>query len=235
MAGGLFVTGTDTGVGKTIVACALLRVLADRGLRVAGFKPVAAGAERTRAGLRNEDALHLIESSNVGLPYESTNPVVLEPPIAPHIAADRAGVTIDVDALAEHHRRMASAADVIVTEGAGGWLVPTGPESTLADLAVAIGDPVVLVVGMRLGCINHALLTAAAVRAWGLELAGWIDNRIDPAMPVQEENLATLEARLEAPRIGSVPWLGEAAPDPMIGLACEGIDAERVLSIVATG
>lgn len=235
MAGGLFVTGTDTGVGKTIVACALLRVLADQGLRVAGFKPVAAGAERTRAGLRNEDALHLSESSNIDLPYEAINPVVLEPAIAPHIAAERAGVSIDVDSLAKHHGRIAAAADIVVTEGAGGWLVPTGPGKTLADLAFAIGDPVVLVVGMRLGCINHALLTAAAVRTCGLKLAGWIDNRIDPAMPVLEENLATLQARLNAPRIGSVPWLGETAPDRLIGLASEGIDAERVLSIAATG
>jgi dethiobiotin synthetase len=235
MATGLFVTGTDTGVGKTVVACALLRVLAGEGLRAVGFKPVAAGAVATDDGLRNEDALCLAEASNVERPYEEINPVVLESAIAPHIAAAAAGISIDVSGLAEARHRLAGHADVVITEGAGGWLVPTGPDATLADLAAAIGDPVVMVVGMRLGCLNHALLTAAAIRAHGLRLSGWIDNRIDRTMPALEENLATLDERLEAPRIGSIPWLGGSAADGPIRHGVTGIDRKRLLSIVATG
>ena len=235
MAAGLFVTGTDTGVGKTVVACALLRVLAGDGLRAVGFKPVAAGAGRTPDGLRNEDALLLGAASGVDRPYEEINPVVLEPAIAPHIAAADAGIAIDIAGLAAAHDRLSEHADVIITEGAGGWLVPTGPEATLADLAAAIGDPVVMVVGMRLGCINHALLTAAAIHAHGLRLAGWVDNRIDPDMPVLRENLATLDDRLDAPRIGSVSWLAGQTPDRLIQHAATGIDRDRLLSIVATG
>ena len=235
MATGLFVTGTDTGVGKTIVACALLRVLAREGLRAIGFKPVAAGAEQTPGGLRNEDALRLAEASSVERPYEEINPIVLQPAIAPPIAAATAGITIDVPGLAEAHDRLAPHSDVIITEGAGGWLVPTGPDETLADLALAIGDPVVMVVGMRLGCINHALLTAAAIRAHGLQLGGWIDNRIDPSMPVVEENLATLDERLGVPRLGSIPWIDGTAAEGQIGHAATGIDRKRLLSMVASG
>lgn len=234
MAAGLFVTGTDTGVGKTVIACGLLRVLAEEGLRAIGFKPVAAGADRTPEGLRNEDALLLARASSVHRPYDEINPVVLEPAIAPHIAAASVGVSIDVAALAAGHGRLAGHADVIVTEGAGGWLVPTGPDATLADLAVRLGHPVVLVVGMRLGCINHALLSAAAIRASGLRLAGWVDNLIDPGMPALEENLATLEARLGAPRIGTVTWLPEVAPDRLIQHAATGIDRKRLLRIVTS-
>ena len=234
MATGLFVNGTDTGVGKTVVACALLRVLAREGLRVVGFKPVAAGAETTGQGLRNDDALRLAAASSVEASYEEVNPIALEPAIAPHIAAEHSGVSIDGSRLTAAHGQLASRADVVVTEGAGGWLVPTGPDASLADLAAAIGDPVVMVVGMRLGCINHALLTAASIRAHGLPLAGWVDNRIDPDMPVLQENLATLDARLDAPRIGSVSWLAGLAPDRLIQHAATGIDRDRLLSIVTT-
>ncbi len=234
MAAGLFVTGTDTGVGKTIVSCALLRLFAREGLRAAGFKPVAAGAQRTPEGLRNEDAVRLREAASVDLTYEQVNPVTLEPAIAPHIAAGRAGLAIDIASLARDHERLREISDLVVTEGAGGWLVPTGEDATLADLAVAVGDPVVLVVGMRLGCINHALLSAEAIRARGLPLAGWIDNRIDPSMPVQEDNVTALEARLGAPRLGSVPWLGETPFRRAIGLASEAMDRNRVLATITT-
>ncbi len=234
MAAGLFVTGTDTGVGKTIVCCALLRLFAREGLRAAGFKPVAAGAQRTPEGLRNEDAVRLREAASVDLTYEQVNPVTLEPAIAPHIAAGRAGLAIDIASLARDHERLREISDLVVTEGAGGWLVPTGEDATLADLAVAVGDPVVLVVGMRLGCINHALLSAEAIRARGLPLAGWIDNRIDPSMPVQEDNVTALEARLGAPHLGSVPWLGETPFRRAIGLASEAMDRNRVLATITT-
>jgi dethiobiotin synthetase len=234
MASGLFVTGTDTGVGKTIVSCALLRLFAREGLRAVGFKPVAAGAAATPDGLRNEDAVRLREASGIDVPYERVNPVTLGPAIAPHIAAGRVGLAIDIASLASDHERLCEMGDLVVTEGAGGWLVPTGGDATLADLAVAIGHPVVLVVGMRLGCINHALLSAEAIRARGLPLAGWIDNRIDPSMSVQEDNVTALETRLGAPRLGSVPWLGETPFSRAIGLASEAMDRNLVLAAITS-
>lgn len=211
---GVFVAGTDTGVGKTLVAAALLHQAAASGLRCAGVKPVAAGCERQGGRWVNEDALLLQAAATLPLDYAEVNPVALVPAIAPHIAAAQAGIALDAAALAAAVEQVrARNADLLVVEGAGGWLVPLSARETMADLAARLGLPVVLVVGLRLGCLNHALLTARAIAAAGLPLAGWVGNTLDPRMPVREENLATLRALLPAPCLGVIPDLGAAA-DP---------------------
>jgi dethiobiotin synthetase len=215
-----FISGTDTDVGKTLVACGLLRAAALRGLRTLAIKPVAAGAELTENGLRNEDALMLMAAMTEVLPYQQVNPVLLEPAIAPHIAAEQVGKRITVSQLAGICRGvMMQPADFILIEGAGGWRVPLNRHELLSDLASELQAPVILVVGMKLGCINHALLTAEAIRADGLRLAGWVANQIDPDMACVEENLATLNAMLDAPCIGIVPYLAqnERAADTVAG------------------
>lgn len=207
MAKGYFVTGTDTGVGKTLISAALLQRLGQQGVRCAGYKPVASGADQTAEGLRNEDGLSLQAASSVALPYELINPYVLAPAIAPHIAAEQVGMALSVAGLVHGYQQLAKQVDTVVVEGAGGWLVPLNAEETLADLALALQLPVILVVGVRLGCINHALLTAQAIRASGLPLAGWVANRVSTD-PMGEENIATIQARLpDVPLLGVVPWL----------------------------
>lgn len=211
---GYFVTGTDTGVGKTRVAVALIHALRARGLRVAGMKPVAAGAA---PGALNEDVVALRTASNVEAPLEDVNPYAFDAPIAPHIAAAAAGVRIDIERIAAACARLAARADAVVVEGAGGWRVPLDAETDMADLAVRLGLPVVLVVGLRLGCLNHARLTAEAVRARGLPWAGWIGNRLEAAMPHEVENVAALRARLPGPCLGIQPFMPDLraadAPD----------------------
>ncbi len=208
----LFVTGTDTGVGKTLVSAALLYALARRHARVVGMKPVAAGLVQRGDAWVSEDALALRAASTVRVPAELDNPVALPEPLSPHLAAARAGRRIGVPELLAAQRALLGCADVVLVEGAGGWRVPINERETLADLAVAMAAPVVLVVGLRLGCLNHALLTAEAIRADGLTLAGWVANSIDPAMHCRDDNIDTLRARLAAPLLGVVPW--SAAPDP---------------------
>jgi dethiobiotin synthetase len=203
---GCFVTGTDTGVGKTLVSAALLHTLARHHRRVVGMKPVAAGLIDHQGQRVSEDVLALREASSVAVPATLDNPVALPDAMAPHIAARRAGHSVSVEALLAAHRALRDLADVVVVEGAGGWRVPVNDHETLADLAKAIGAPVVLVVGLRLGCLNHALLTAEAIRADGLELAGWVANAVDPDMPCRDENIDALRQRLPAPWLGSVPW-----------------------------
>lgn len=207
----LFVTGTDTGVGKTLVSCALLHALRKHHARVVGMKPVAAGAIPTATGWASEDALALRAASSLRVPAELDNPVLLPDPLSPHLAAQRNGSMIDIQHLVHCHTQLAQQADAVVVEGAGGFLVPLTPSATGADLAQALAVPVVLVVGLRLGCLNHALLTAEAIRARGLHLAGWVANRIDPAMACQEENIDFLRERLAAPLLGDVPH--QALPD----------------------
>lgn len=208
MARGLFVTGTDTGVGKTVVACALIRGFVAQGLRVAGMKPVAAGdIVDTPDGRMNDDVARLRAACNVDAPLEEINPYCFDAPIAPHIAAAGEGRSIDLDVIMQRYTALAARADVVVVEGAGGFLVPLNEREDFSDLARRLDLPVVLVVGMRLGCLNHALLTQEAIRARGLSIAGWVANRIDPGMAAAPENDATLVQRIGAPLIGSLEWL----------------------------
>jgi len=196
---GVFVTGTDTAVGKTRVACALLRAYADSGQRVLGMKPVAAGAERWPAGFRNEDVEMLRAASSVSVPRELTNPYCFEPAIAPHLAASEAGVEIELTRIVDAYAHMCRLADRIVVEGAGGFLVPIGSGLSMADLARALGLPIVLVVGMRLGCLNHAMLTCESIERHGLRLAGWVANCVDPKMQRLDDNVFALCERITAP------------------------------------
>lgn len=209
---GVFVAGTDTGVGKTLAASALLHAWRRRHARVVGMKPVAAGALRIGDRWTCEDAEALRAASSIEVPPELDNPVLLPEPMSPHLAAARAGLGVDIDHIVRCYRELAGRADAVVVEGAGGFLVPLDEHRTGADLARALALPVVLVVGLRLGCLNHALLTAEAIRARGLALAGWICNRIDPAMREPEGNIAYLRARLVAPLLADIGF--GAAPDP---------------------
>ncbi len=205
-----FVTGTDTGVGKTLVTAALLRRLRESGLAVAGMKPVAAGAIDGPAGRANADALLLQAESSLRHPYAIVNPWLFEPAIAPHIAAAEAGITIDTDRIVAAHATLAASADVVLAEGAGGFLVPLDARRSFADLPRLLGMEVLLVIGLRLGCLNHALLTTAAIAARGLPLAGWVGNSVDPGFARRDENIGTLMDAIDAPCLGIVPWL--AAP-----------------------
>ena len=212
-----FVTGTDTEIGKTTMAAGLLHAARLRGLSTAAVKPVAAGCVLTDQGLRNDDALTLLAECNPELEYGQVNPVALEPAIAPHIAAREAGLEVTVADLADACRQVFSLRrDITVVEGAGGWRVPLNSTQTLADLARELQLPVIMVVGLRLGCINHALLTAEAIAADGLHLAGWVANQIDPQMDRQQNNLETLKTLISAPLLGVVPQLH---PLTMAGVA----------------
>lgn len=212
---GFFVTGIDTGVGKTLVSAALTRALVARGLRVAVMKPIASGSDLTPEGPRNSDALTLLAAANVTAPYDVVNPYCFLPPISPHIAAREAGVAIDLAFLRSRFDSLAASSDSVIVEGAGGWLAPISDTATMADLAAALSLPVLLVVGLRLGCLNHALLTRESLATRGTTFAGWIANAIDPHFDRLAENLATLTARLREPPLAYVPFLvrGEGAPD----------------------
>ena len=218
---GYFVTGTDTGVGKTLIACALLAAFARRGLRAAGMKPVAAGADETPAGWRNEDVEALLAASNIGalgMQRSEVNPYLFRRPVAPHLAARREGVAIDLSVLEQSFRSLRAKADVVIVEGVGGFLVPLNDREDAADLSIRLGLPVILVVAMRLGCLNHALLTLEAVAVRNLRLAGWVANRLDPRMEMVAENVAALRERIRAPLIGEVPFLTAPQPDEVAGL-----------------
>jgi dethiobiotin synthetase len=207
----LFIAGTDTGVGKTTVAVALLRALVRHGLRAAGMKPVAAGAAMTSHGWRNDDALDLAAAGNVQLPYAWLNPYCLPTPTAPHLAASDAGMTIEISVIRSAFDSIKARSDLVVVEGAGGWLAPIGTagppggHQTMEDVARMLGLPVVLVVGLRLGCINHALLTAAAIERADLPLAGWIANPIDPHFVDAARYMEALAGRLNAPLVWRAP------------------------------
>lgn len=205
---GCFVTGTDTGVGKTVVAEALVHNLVDRGYRVAALKPIASGCRDTPHGLRNGDAELLQAVSNVPLSYEEVNPYAFEPAIAPHIAAQRVGRRIDTTDIAERYRVVAARADYLVVEGVGGWLVPLNDDATVADLASGLSLPVVLVVGIRLGCINHALLSYRAIRDSQCAVLGWVANHCVPSCDAQADIVAALALRIAEPLIAEIPWLG---------------------------
>lgn len=209
-----FIAGTDTDVGKTTIAAGLLHAARLQGLSTLGAKPVASGCSMTAKGLRNSDAQALIDESSIKLAYEEVNPFAFEPAIAPHVAAREANVALEVTVLAKAMRHvLEQGADFTLIEGAGGWRVPLSNHASLSDLAIALKLPVILVVGVRLGCINHALLSAEAIARDGLQLAGWVANVIEPRTSRLEENLASLAERLPAPCLGRVPKLKQATAD----------------------
>ena len=212
---GFFITGTDTGVGKTMVAVALTRALVARGLRTAVMKPVAAGMVLTPQGPRNDDALELLGQSNVDAPYEDVNPWLLNTPASPHLAARHDGVSISPERILAAHRRLAARSDLMLVEGAGGWLAPISSVATMADIAEKLGLPVVLVVGMRLGCLNHALLTREAIRSSGLPFAGWIANKLAVEMPLANANIESLTTRFRVPPLAVVPPGATLVSDPI--------------------
>ena len=225
---GFFITGTDTGIGKTRVTAGLLRAFTLHGHKTVGMKPVASGAEPTPAGLRNADALTLQAAASERRSYELVNPYCLAPPVAPHIAALEAGIEIDLTTICSAYARLCSGADMVLVEGIGGWQVPLSPVLELPDLARELDLPVILVVGLRLGCLNHALLTARAIQADGRTLAGWVANAIEPDFGRLEANLATLEAKLHAPLLARLSYAPRDAlaetVDPFEG-ACARLES----------
>ena len=213
---GFFVTGTDTGIGKTRVTAALLQAFARAGRKTVGMKPVASGAAMTPEGLRNDDALALQAAASERRPYGLVNPYCFAPPVAPHLAALEAGVEISLDLIRGVYEELRKGADTVLVEGVGGWQVPLGAALELPDLARDLDLPVILVVGLRLGCLNHALLTARALAADGLSLAGWVANAVDPAFERPEANVATLEAELHAPLLARLPHAPDASTDALV-------------------
>lgn len=213
---GIFITGTDTDVGKTVVACALVRGLRALDRRVAVMKPVASGAARTPQGLRNADALALIAAAGSDLPYERVNPYCFEPPVSPHIAAKEAGIDVDTPRIKQDYDTLAAASDWVVVEGAGGWFAPINDHQTMADLAWALSIPALLVVGVKLGCLNHAQLTRIGIEAHGVTFAGWIANGVDPDMARAAENLAALERLLGEPALAVIGYSPAALPQLLL-------------------
>ncbi|MDH5191666.1 MAG: dethiobiotin synthase [Gammaproteobacteria bacterium] len=210
---GYFITGTDTGVGKTLVSAGMMALLKSRGLRVGGMKPVAAGAQQTKSGLRNEDAELLLSMASVKTDYSLVNPYLFEPPIAPHIAAEETAQTISLEIIKDSFDQLSQQADCVVVEGAGGWLVPLNDQLSMANLAQQLGLPVILVVGLKLGCINHALLTAEKIMADGCVLAGWVANQIDPDMQCVQENIQSIQKRIPSELLGFIPYQSTVKPD----------------------
>lgn len=208
-----FITATDTDAGKTFVSAGLLQNWSNQGYKTLGFKPVASGCQVTPEGLRNDDALKLMAAANVSLDYEIINPYSFAPAIAPHIAALQDGVTIDLQEIVTHIFQHQQKADYMLVEGVGGWLVPLNEQQNVADLACLLNFPVILVVNLRLGCINHALLTAQAIEQSGLTIAGWIANSAEPDVAGQnsmthlEENIHSIKSRINAPLLGVIPHL----------------------------
>jgi dethiobiotin synthetase len=225
---GIFVTGTDTGVGKTLVSVSLVKALVQHGLRVSVMKPIASGSERTAAGLRNADALALAAASNVAAPYATINPYCFEPAISPHIAAEEARIGVDMRVIRQSFGSLAAGADWVVVEGAGGWYAPISESRAMADLPKLLDVPVLMVVGLRLGCLNHALLTKRAIEADGAVFAGWVANSIDPALERPSQNLSSLELRLGAQPLAVFPF----APDAQSAVRC-GEHLGRRLSLLS--
>jgi len=215
---GYFITGTDTGCGKTEITLGLMAALQIRGQRVVGMKPVASGCDPSPDGLRHADAERLQAQGTFAVPYALVNPYAFLPPIAPHLAAEQAAISIELERIRAAHAELSRQADWVLVEGIGGWRVPLGPECFVGDIPRTLGLPVILVVGLRLGCLNHALLTAESIQGSGLELAGWIANQVDPDLLAPEANLKTLQTLIQAPCLGAVPWMD--APDARAIAAC---------------
>jgi len=206
----LFITGTDTDVGKTHVACQIIQQYVAQGLKVVGMKPVAAGCELVDSEWFNEDVQKLTAASNVDAPAELVNPYCFKEYIAPHLAAEKAGAVIELETILAAYQQLTTMADVVVVEGAGGFLVPLNSRVGLADLAQALAIPVVLVVGMRLGCINHSLLSVESIKARGLTLHGWVANHVDPGMEFREENVRTITEQLDLAPLFESEWVNNA-------------------------
>ena len=206
LANALFITGTDTEIGKTVVSVQIIKELVRQGFKVIGMKPVASGSKRTAEGLRNDDAEQLMGASNVIVPYEDVNPYVFEPAIAPHIAAREAGIDIRLEEIIHRYRALSERAEWVIVEGVGGWQVPLGEDFNVADLAAALSAPVLLVVGIRLGCINHALLSVESIHQRGGHLKAWVANVCDDRGERVQENIATLDTLIKQPRMGTIPF-----------------------------
>lgn len=215
MARGIFITGTDTDIGKTTVAIGLMDALKKSGLRVAAFKPVSAGCIQTDNGLRNDDAIQLMQLASVELPYDVVNPYAFEPAIAPHIAAAEQNVEMNLETIVQAYQKIAANVDVVIVEGAGGWLVPFNKTQTMADVAQRLQLDIIQVVGIKLGCISHALLTNLAVQACNCKLVGWVANQIEPQTDNTAEIINSIKIRSYAPLLGSVPFCPSASVDDM--------------------
>ena len=191
-----FITGTDTGVGKTHVACKLIQQYVAQGYKVIGMKPVAAGSDFINGEWVNDDVLKLEAASNVKAPRELVNPYSFKEAVAPHIAAEIAGVEIKIEVIQQAFEQLKKMTDIVIVEGAGGFLVPLNNQQSMADLPAVLDVPVILVVGMKLGCINHSLLTVEAIKARGLTLHGWVANQIEPDMAFYNKNMSTIAQKL---------------------------------------
>jgi dethiobiotin synthetase len=209
----VFIAGTDTEVGKTFYSKLLLQSLNAQGLRTAAMKPLASGAVRHDGKLRNADALVLQQAASTSFPYELCNPYCFEAAIAPHLAARQVGIRIDLEVILQAHKKLQQQADVTVIEGVGGWLVPVDDKRTVADLIQTLGVPVILVVGMRLGCINHALLTADNIEQRGVPLLGWVANMMEPGMSHLDENIKSIAARIDAPLLDTIEFINNPEAD----------------------
>ena len=228
---GIFITGSDTGCGKTEITLALMRLLQERGHQVLGMKPVASGAEESGEGLRNADALRIQDAGSLAVPYELVNPYAFGPPVAPHIAAAEARQEIRPEAIGNCYQALAELADWVVVEGVGGWRVPLGTDLEVCDLPQLLGIPTLLVVGMRLGCLNHALLSADSIMERGGGFAGWVANQLEADMERPEENLHTLDQLIPAPRLGRVGWFSEGIDADVMAA---GMDAGALVERVDT-
>ncbi len=224
---GYFIAGTDTGIGKTFVSCALLQAFADKGVNVGAMKPIAAGCDQTVTGWRNDDALQLMKHTNVELSYQQVNPVALPSPVAPHLAINDLNQTVTVEKLTHYFENIKNSADYFIVEGAGGWLVPLNDNESMADIPKAFGLDIILVVGMRLGCLNHALLTATAIEQSGNHLIGWVANIIDPSMLMIEKNILTLKQSIKAPLLGTLPHMDTKE----INVAAQKLDIDFLLTL----
>ncbi|MBD2812105.1 ATP-dependent dethiobiotin synthetase BioD [Xenorhabdus sp. Vera] len=212
-----FLAGTDTEVGKTVVSCALLQAANRKGYRTAGYKPVASGSEITGEGIRNGDALALQHNSSVSLTYQEVNPLVFVEPTSPHIVSAELNQPIDFSVLSQGLEILTTKADWVLIEGAGGWYTPLSENTTFADWVIQENLPVILTVGIKLGCINHAVLTAKAIQYSGLNLVGWVANEIEPAGKHQAAYLETLKCMIPAPLLGVIPHLSESCDNSKIG------------------
>ena len=214
MANGIFITGTDTGIGKTIASCAIMHELAKQGFSVAGMKPIASGATSHQGQLKNDDALALMRHSTAAQEYKYVNPYCFEPAIAPHIAAELAGIEINMNSIQQSYAKLCEKVDWVVVEGVGGWLVPINMEQEVSDIADQLNLPVILVVGLRLGCINHALLTLESIRSKNIKIIGWIANHVVPKLHSSDQIIKTLQNKMNTTYLGYLPHFDKGHFDP---------------------